>query len=349
MTDTSVLSGARWRRLTRLVLSFLSVLIGFLVFAGYDLAQVRTGLEKPSPEAIARANEASLRAHRVATIDSYDRFVVDSNDTVRISVYARESESAAANVLLVHGAGSGAWAWEFYFRSLPDDYNLYAMSWRGHFDSTPVRDANSDDFILDQEAVAQAIAERNHLPIHLVGHSYGAATAVLQVAERDDRFASLTLIAPVVPIDYTATQSFLLPLVAPWFIEQENDPDGAYGSMFISERRMRHYYREYAGKSFSEENSRLISGDGVSPKWQRRLESAYKRVADLKLPVMMMIARYDNVVSPERQTRTGAQIGFEPTMLQSGHYIPLDIRSDTSSAVLSSFLSGMTQRSAFSP
>lgn len=106
---------AGWRRSVRLRIGVISAFLGLVVFAGYDLAQVQAGLEQPSPDVVAIANEASLPAHQVPTIDSYDRFMVGSTDAVTISVYTRESESAVANVLLVHGAGSGAWAWEFYF------------------------------------------------------------------------------------------------------------------------------------------------------------------------------------------------------------------------------------------
>ena len=44
-----------------------------------------------------------------------------------------------------------------------------------NFESSPVEDADASDYVGDQIAVLDAIENRNNLPVHVVGHSYGGA------------------------------------------------------------------------------------------------------------------------------------------------------------------------------
>lgn len=169
-----------------------------------------------------------------------------------------------------------------------------------HFESTLVADADSADYVNDQLAVLAEIGRRNALPVHVVGHSCGGATSVLMAARDDVEIASLHLLAPVAPLDYSVTQSLLVPLIAPAFIGTENDADGVFGGMFLFGTRMRHWYDTYASQPYSEEKPSLIAGDGIAPAWQTELTDAYCVLGQRGLPVWMTIARYDNAVVPRR-------------------------------------------------
>lgn len=117
----------------------LVLLLGGL--ATFDLARLQAGLESPPGDVVAEASAADLSTPMPIT--SYPKFTVSVSDNVAITVYARERKGALGNILMVHGAGGGAWAWEAFFDKLPRGHNLYALSWRGHFDSSPVEDADS--------------------------------------------------------------------------------------------------------------------------------------------------------------------------------------------------------------
>ena len=157
----------------------LGVIVLALVTLGYDLAQLMSGRETPDDAILSAAATESNTASPPPLITSYKRFSIKVDDSVSVDVHAREVSDATANIFMVHGAGGGAWVWEEYFKQLPAMYNLYAISWRGHFTSTPVDDANIADYVNDQIAAINAITNRNDLPIHVMGHSFGGATTAL--------------------------------------------------------------------------------------------------------------------------------------------------------------------------
>lgn len=300
-----------------------------LSIAGFSVAQLQAGLETPSEAAIVAAEQKVRGTDTPTAITEYSTFRVPVTGYIAVSVYAREHDSAKANIFMVHGAGGGAWVWEYYFEHLPTYYNVYALSWRGHFDSSSVDDANANDYVVDQEAALAAITTRNDLPIHIIGHSYGGATSVIQAARSEVKIGSLVLLAPVVPLDYTFAQRLIVPAIAPYFIRKSvkngNELEGTFGGMFLSQSRMRRYHELYAGHDYSTEKLSLIADDGVSPEWQDLLSTSYQEVTNRGIPVSIFMARYDNVVVPHRQRNTAKNTGAKLVEIESGHYIPLDV------------------------
>lgn len=290
---------------------------------GYDLSRLQSGLEAPSQDVVMRVYAQSEDFTPPPPISTYESADLAVTEDVTVRVYMRENPSASSNLLLIHGAGGGAWAWEEVFDQLPGNHNLYALSWRGHFDSSPVQDANSSDYVQDQLAVLRWIQDRNALPVHAAGHSYGAATLVLMAAQDDVDLASVQLLAPVVPLDYSLLQTALVPLIAPAFIGTANEAEGVFGGMFLSEARMQHWYETYASQPFSEEKPGLIAGDGLSPRWQTTLEDAYRRLGEENVPTTIVIARYDNVVVPARQRAAASLASARVEELETGHYVQL--------------------------
>ena len=122
----------------------LVIAVGVIALAGWDVARLQDGLESPAVAFVEQVN-SNTSFQAPTPISAYDQFDVAVNDDVSVRVYAREHPNAAGNIFMVHGAGGGAWAWEEMFDRLPHSYNLYALSWRGHFDSTPVGDADSSE------------------------------------------------------------------------------------------------------------------------------------------------------------------------------------------------------------
>lgn len=317
---------------------FLILILLTFSIVGYDLAQLQSGLEMPPDEVLNEASKKVDIGRTYKSITAYDSFLVPVEDDISVRVYTRENQDAIANILMVHGAGSGPYAWEIYFDLFPEKYNLYALSWRGHQGSTPVKDANTQDFVMDQKAVIDSILKRNSLPIHIIGHSYGGATSIMLAEQSEMKFKSFHLIAPIVPLEYSTIQELLVPIIAPYFIKKSegagNDPFGTYGEMFISKERMLYYYEKYAKQDFSIEKPSVIAGDGVSADWQTQLDNSYTKVGSENNPIWMFIARYDNVVVPERQRKMAKRIGAEIIEFESGHYIPLDAQAEESAKVI---------------
>ncbi|MEM7126815.1 MAG: alpha/beta hydrolase [Chloroflexota bacterium] len=345
----------------RVLIFSLLIIVLIVGVVGYDLAQLQAGLEKPIEAVVANAAASTQITSPPAPITSYEHFPVQVEEGITVDVHLREQVDAVANVFMVHGAGGGAWAWEVYFEQLPDTYNLYAISWRGHFTSTPVDDANTADYTRDQVAALAAIQGRNSLPIHVIGHSYGGATSVLATAQMVDQVASLHLLAPVVPLDYTFLQKQLVPLIMPPIIRnqaateateaarvaatgEESDGSGTYAGMFLAQTQMERYWDLYAAKPYSVEKPSLIGVDGLSPDWQIKLDEAYRTIGEADLPVWFLIARYDNVVVPSRQRETADEMGATIIEMESGHYIQLDVEATKSAAIITANLDELTKR-----
>lgn len=85
-------------------------------------------------------------------------------------------------VVFLHGAGrSGTSAW-------PGQHHLAADRDCRFLERLTIGD--------DPDAVVADLVARCEAPVHLVGHSYGGATALLMAKARSDLVASLTLVEP---------------------------------------------------------------------------------------------------------------------------------------------------------
>ncbi len=121
---------------------------------------------------------------RYATIDGQDIFYT----------MAGSLENGTVPVVLVHGFGGDADSWMFNLDALAADHPVFAMDLPGHGRSSKIlRDGAIDSLatcvsgFLDFIDAPQA---------HLVGHSLGGAIVAEVARQRNERVASLTLIAP---------------------------------------------------------------------------------------------------------------------------------------------------------
>lgn len=189
-----------------------------------------------------------------------------------------------------------------------------------------------------------AIRARSPLPIHIVAHSYGAATAVLAEAQAPSGVASLQLLAPVVPLDYSPIQRAVVPRVMPRVLASkgpsspQGPPEQPFAGMFIDQAQMNKVWEKHAGQTYSAESSLLIAQDGVSPTWQAQLDDAYR---SLSTPMFFLTARYDNVVVPRRQHALAQALQVPVIELASGHYLPLDHAWEQAAVQIQANLAGL--------
>jgi len=94
-------------------------------------------------------------------------------------------------LLLVHGAGHGAWCWEHWMGALAErGWESYALSLRNHPGSFAVpepqylRGTRVDDYADDVETVARHIAGRTQAGLVVVGHSLGGIVSQRFVARQ---------------------------------------------------------------------------------------------------------------------------------------------------------------------
>jgi len=117
--------------------------------------------------------------------------------------------------LFIHGAFAGAWCWDEYF--LPyfaqQDYSAYAISLRGHGQSSGILcDASLADYVAD---VAQVTQQFSSPPI-LVGHSMGGMV-VQKYLEAHHPATAAILMASVPPSGLWASSCYLAMTHPIWF------------------------------------------------------------------------------------------------------------------------------------
>lgn len=100
-------------------------------------------------------------------------------------------------VVLLHAGASSARQWRKISPHLEQRYRLLAPDLIGFGDTPPW--AGPDDLTHDdQAALVRALIDANdERPVHLVGHSYGGATAVRVVLAAPAEVRSLVLIEPI--------------------------------------------------------------------------------------------------------------------------------------------------------
>jgi pimeloyl-ACP methyl ester carboxylesterase len=131
-------------------------------------------------------------------------------------IAAHSLQGAGPLVVLLHRALGSQQQWRSLARLLRADFQVLTLDLYG-YGQTPLPESTSD-FGLSQEA-ALVLRLLDHLqlneaPVHLVGHSYGGATALRLAWEAPTRIASLTLFEPVAFHLLAADDPALQPVLA---------------------------------------------------------------------------------------------------------------------------------------
>lgn len=309
------------------LLAGLVLLFGLGSYLAWDISRLQAGIVRPSGQVrqTAEARLAQLRPY--PPITSYAHFSVES-DGITIRVWAAEENHPDA-VLLVHGASGGAWVWEALIPHLRQRFNVYALSWRGHFDSGDAPEGNLELYTRDTSAVLQAIRQRN--PglgrVHLVGHSWGGPVAIATTLVNPNRVASLTLLAPVLPLAYTPAQQLFYPNVIRPIVRRvllAGRAGDSFKGMFLAQSQMQRYLEAHASKPYSVEKPGLLADDAFLPERQALLVRNNVELVKLQVPLHLALARYDNVVPPSRVRAWGTAWDSPAEEFDSGHYLMLD-------------------------
>jgi pimeloyl-ACP methyl ester carboxylesterase len=100
------------------------------------------------------------------------------------------------SLVLVHGGFSDHQTnWEFVKPLFEKQFSVYAIARRGRGETDATKDHSLEDESRDVVAVIQSIAE----PVFMLGHSYGAHTALAAAVQVPDRVRKLVLYEPAWP------------------------------------------------------------------------------------------------------------------------------------------------------
>lgn len=108
--------------------------------------------------------------------------------------YLKMGEAGGPPVIFIHGYGGDLYSWMFNQGDLSENATTYALDLPGHGGST--KSVGAGDLDVFTAALHAFIHAHDIDKAHLVGHSMGGATALAFAAEKPNRVASTTLIAP---------------------------------------------------------------------------------------------------------------------------------------------------------
>jgi pimeloyl-ACP methyl ester carboxylesterase len=138
-----------------------------------------------------------------------DGIVAHTITTPRLTaaVFERPSSAATTTVVFIHGNVSSSLFWQPTMLALEPNIRALAIDLRGFGDSETlpvdgtrgVRDFSDD--------VATVLAELGLGPVHLVGWSMGGGVVLQYLLDHTDLVRSLTLVSPVSPYGFGATDA----------------------------------------------------------------------------------------------------------------------------------------------
>jgi pimeloyl-ACP methyl ester carboxylesterase len=104
-------------------------------------------------------------------------------------------QGSGPTILLVPGSWGTRSAWRAVTAALPGRFRIVTTSLLGYGD-TAERRVETDVFIEREAEILEAVAARAGVPLHLVGHSYGAPACLAVAIRNAAALTSLTIIEP---------------------------------------------------------------------------------------------------------------------------------------------------------
>ena len=105
-------------------------------------------------------------------------------------------EGRGPTVILIHSSVSGNRQWRLLTEALKGRYRVLAINLYGYGETTPWP-GTATQSLYAQAQLVLALCEDKPGPVHLVGHSFGAAVALKAASLLGPRVGSLTLLEPI--------------------------------------------------------------------------------------------------------------------------------------------------------
>ena len=110
----------------------------------------------------------------------------------------QEAGEGPSTILLLHCSASSGAQWNALTERLAQQHRVLTPDLCGHGDSAAWSGHTAYRLEYEVSALAQLLAEQAG-PVHLVGHSYGGALALMLALRAPQRLRSLSLIEPIAP------------------------------------------------------------------------------------------------------------------------------------------------------
>lgn len=241
-------------------------------------------------------------------------------------------------VVLLHRALGSQQQWRSLARQLRSDFRVLTLDLYG-YGQTPLPELPSDFSLSQEAALVRTLMDRLQpvgAPVHLVGHSYGGATALRLAWETPSRVASLTLFEPVafhlLAADDPALQPVLEILAEVRRQLQQGRPDRAVGC-FID------YWSgpgTFAGSSVRSQQTFCAGLEKLLLDFQALLTDPLHLtdLADLPLPVCLLAGRSSQPPARRVAELLAATLpDCQMQWVEGGHMAPVSHAAEVNSLI----------------
>ncbi|HEV2604697.1 MAG TPA: alpha/beta hydrolase [Microvirga sp.] len=274
---------------------------------------------------------SSLLSPKLAMAQGNEEALSTSIEFVEINgarlAYERHGRPGRPALVFVHGyglRGTGA-LYAPLIAKLATEFDVYALDLRGHGASASARQNWSQTTIADD--VAAFVQHMGLKGAIYVGHSLGGFTGMLAQIRHPGTFAGLCLLATV-----AASGTTQPPELKQTLVTKGRDIDlmtGTYASMFVRP--------DPATIRRSAEAVALVSPE-VHETFFTDLPNYVitDRLAEIRIPVLLLNGAQDNVISVADQQRTARSLpsGTDVTLAQEGHMLPLEAADITAREIM---------------
>lgn len=227
--------------------------------------------------------------------------------------------SQKQNIVFVHGAWHGAWAWDpwlDYFRSR--GYQTYTVELRGHgYKKGDYSQARMTNYVNDVKTLVNELDE----PPILIGHSLGCS--IIQYIIADSDYPGAVLLAPI-PEARLIKRVLLYQAIRHPFISVKSLVTFNMRPWVTSRVSPRLFFSPYLDISLAKHYISLMQGESA----RLFLLDLIRKIPDKNstTPVLVVSAELDSFFKRQHQQKTAHNLGADYAVApNSGHDIMLDV------------------------
>jgi pimeloyl-ACP methyl ester carboxylesterase len=119
----------------------------------------------------------------------------EDNKMRQIKLHTNQ-EGSGRTVICLHGSASSSGQWKALMEKLSNRYHVIAPDLYG-YGKSPVWNGGAEICLEDEAALLEPLMQLSTEPVHLIGHSFGAALALKAALKYPDRVMSVAVYEPV--------------------------------------------------------------------------------------------------------------------------------------------------------
>ncbi len=252
-----------------------------------------------------------------------------------LSYGAGQLDPARPSLIFLHGATSHAHYWDHLAPDFVADYNVYALDWRGHGDSTPAEEYSQLDGYLSD--LRRMIERLDPARLYLVGHSLGGYVQLAYAATAGDpRLMKMVVVDMATGLSEGATAFMKQAATRPAQKFSSLDNLAAKFHAILRDSTANKALLDY----LAHQGARQGPDGSYSFKYDRRalafpVPDPYRFAAEVQIPTLVINGQLSELVTANQAdgVSKALQRGKHLEIVGAGHHVFLDRPHEFSRAV----------------